>query len=392
MAADLYARSDALREANDPARVRDLVAAGWALIEADRVTAAGQRFQLAREIAQILEDETAGLSADLSDLYLRTSTDPEGAIEALRERIEDALPRLTRLELDEDLALAYYLRSLVHMSDCHAGEARNDAGRAVRHAEASGDRGLLFNAAQLRCVAGLMGDTPVTESRSDIEQFQRLFADSALARIRVATDSATALAMLGQFDEAWDLLAHADEVREEMHAGRESSALSHRGAVALVADRPKDAARAYTAAYERLMSIDDVGHASTCAGQAAVAFLRMGRNEEARHRAADCHRLSASDDVVNQHLWRRVEAVVLARERRHDDATILIGQAVAWVLRTDSLIDIADVNLCEAEVHALAGRPDQGRAAIARASEAFERKGATVGEHVVARRREELGL
>jgi hypothetical protein len=89
---------------------------------------------------------------------------------------------------------------------------------------------------------------------------------------------------------------------------------------------------------------------------------------------------------------RRVDAVVLARERRHDDATILIDEAVAWVLRTDALIDIADVNLCEAEVHALAGRPDQGREGIARASEAFARKGATVGEHVVARRREELGL
>ena len=284
MAASMYARADPLREANDPARVSDLVAEGWALIEADRVTDAGQRFELAREIAQTLGDETAGLSAELSDLYLRTSTDPEGAMEALREGIEDALPRLTRLELDEDLALAYYLRSLVHMSDCHAGESRNDARQAMRHTEASGDRGLLFNAAQLRCVAGLMGDTPVSESRTDIDQFQRLFPDSALARIRVATDGATALAMLGRFDEAWDLLADADGVREEMHAGRESSALSHRGAVALVADRPEDAARAYTAAYERLMSIDDVGHASTCAGQAAVALLRMGRNEQARIR------------------------------------------------------------------------------------------------------------
>jgi hypothetical protein len=160
----------------------------------------------------------------------------------------------------------------------------------------------------------------------------------------------------------------------------------------LVADRPEDAARAYTAAYERLMSIDDVGHASTCAGQAAIALLRMGRNEQARIRAADCRRLSASDDVVNQHLWRRVDAVVSARELRHEDATALIDEAVEWVLRTDSLIDIADVYLCEAEVHALAGRSDQGRAAIVRAIEAFERKGATVGVEVVARRREELGL
>jgi class 3 adenylate cyclase/tetratricopeptide (TPR) repeat protein len=390
-AAGLYARADALREPTDPGRVRDLVAAGWASIEADRVTDAEERFELAREVARTLGNETAGVSAELSTLFLRMATEPEGAADALRDAIDDALPRLARLELDAELALAYFLRAQVHM-DTHAGKSRNDADRAMHHAETSGDRVLLFNAAQLRCVAGLLGDTPVGESRGDIEEFQHRFQDSSFARIRVATDSATALAMLGRFDEAWDLLDRADEIGQQMHAGRESAALSHRGTVALLADHPEAAAPAFAAAFERLMSVEDVGHASTSAGELAVACLRMGRDEEARRWAGECRDLSASDDVLNQHLWRRVDAVLSARERRDDDAKNLIGEAVEWVLRTDSLIDLADVYLCESEVHALAVRPDQARRALSRAAEAFERKGATVGETIVARRRERLGL
>jgi class 3 adenylate cyclase/tetratricopeptide (TPR) repeat protein len=390
-AADLYARADRLRERDDPARPRDLVAAGWASIDADRMTDAARLFELAREVAQNLGNESAAGSAELSMLFLRMSTDPEGATDALRNAIEDTLPRLAHLELDGDLALAYYLRAQIKM-ETRAGEARNDAAEAMRHAEAAGDRVLLFNAAQLRCVAGLLGDTHVKDSRADIEEFQQRFPDSAFARIRVATDMATLLAMLGRFDEAWDLLDRADEIGQEMHAGRESAALSHRGAAALLADRPDAAEPAFAAAFERLMSVDDVGHASTSAGELAVAFLRMGRNEDARRWAARCRDLSASDDVLNQHLWRRVHAVVSARERRHDDAKILMDQAIEWVLLTDSLTEIADVYLCEGETYALAGRSDEARAALSRAAEAFERKGATVGDEIVARTRERLDL
>jgi class 3 adenylate cyclase len=390
-ASDLYARAAPLRERDDPARPRELVAAGWASIDADRMTDAARLFELAREVALTLGNEAAGDSAELSILFLRTSTDPEGATAALRDALEDALPRLARLEMDGDLALAHYLRAQIK-TETRAGEARNDAAEAMRHAEAAGDRVLLFNAAQLRCVAGLLGDTHVSDSRADIEEFQQRFPDSAFARIRVATDMATVLAMLGRFDEAWDLLDRADEIGQEMHAGRESAALSHRGAAALLADRPDAAEPAFAAAFERLMSVDDVGHASTSAGELAVAFLRMGRNEDARRWAARCRDLSASDDVLNQHLWRRVDAVVSARERRHDDAKILMDQAVEWVLLTDSLTEIADVYLCEGETYALAGRSDEARAALSRAAEAFERKGATVGDEIVARTRERLDL
>jgi hypothetical protein len=198
--------------------------------------------------------------------------------------------------------------------------------------------------------------------------------------------------MLGRFEEAWGLLDHVDEVMTEIHVGRETAALAHRGNVAFIGDHPEAAAPAFRSAYEKLMSIGDVGHASTYAGMLAEALLRLGKSKEAGQWAAECRQLSSSDDVVNQHVWRRVEAVTSAREGRDDDAAALINDAVEWVTRTDSLIDIADVYLCEAEVHALAGRTDQAHAALARAAETFEAKGATVGQGIVARRREELGL
>lgn len=84
-------------------------------------------------------------------------------------------------------------------------------------------------------------------------------------------------------------------------------------------------------------------------------------------------------------MWRTVEAVLAAREGRKEDADRLIGDAVAWADRSDDVMERAELCLDEAEIHYLARRDDEADAALDRARELFERKGATVGDAIVDR-------
>jgi hypothetical protein len=105
-----------------------------------------------------------------------------------------------------------------------------------------------------------------------------------------------------------------------------------------------------------------------------------------------CRDTTASDDVVNQHLWRTVEAVLAAREGRLGEADRLVAEAVDWAGRSDDLMERAELFLDEAEIHHLAGRDDRANEALDRARELYRRKGATVGGSIVDRRAAELGL
>ena len=96
--------------------------------------------------------------------------------------------------------------------------------------------------------------------------------------------------------------------------------------------------------------------------------------------------------MINQHLWRTVEAVIAAREGRREDADRFIGEAVAWADRSDSLMERAELCLDEAEIHHLAGRDDQALAALDRARTLYRRKGAIVGEDISDRHAAALGL
>ena len=141
-----------------------------------------------------------------------------------------------------------------------------------------------------------------------------------------------------------------------------------------------------------LVSLDNVANSSTSAGMRGLALLRLRRSDEARRWAGVCREMSSSDDVINQHLWRTVEAVIAAREGRREDADRLIGEAVAWADRSDSVMERAELSLDEAEIHHLASRDNEARAALDRARELFQLKGATVGEQIVDRHAAALGL
>src|SRR5262245_39716175 len=130
----------------------------------------------------------------------------------------------------------------------------------------------------------------------------------------------------------------------------------------------------------------DLGHASTAAGHRGLSCLQLGRLEDARRCATECRELSSSDDVVNQYLWRSVEAALLGREGRFDEADRLLEEADRWASQTDEFIDRIWLAMIEADIRLAEDRPGDARAALDRSLALAEAKGSvTIAERVRAR-------
>jgi tetratricopeptide (TPR) repeat protein len=198
--------------------------------------------------------------------------------------------------------------------------------------------------------------------------------------------------MVGRFDEARRLSDESMRLSIELRGSVPAGAYETRSRIESLAGNLEAAERFAAMGYEFLVSVDNVANSSTSAGMRGVALLRQGLLEDAHRWASICRETSSSDDVINQHLWRSVEAVIAARAGRAEEAGRMIEEAVAWADRSDTLMERAELRLAEAEIHHLAGRDDDARAALDQARELYRRKGATVGEDLVHRKTAALGL
>jgi len=388
----LLARAAALRAPDDPRRAWDLVELGWAHLNANDVNGAIRAFDEALEAARATGDEHAGAHADLGSTYAGCLLDPEATSETVTALLERLVPRFEGWGDDRGLARAYVLRSQIPWTLCQFERARQDSTLALRHARAAGDGTFEAFAANTRVVGGLLGSGNVEQIRADLADVEPQAARLPSLRVVILLGEAVIDALVGRFDEARRLLAEADALSHEV-LGREHGAVlewSHH--IETLAGDPVAADSYARRSYEWLHGAGDLAHSSTAAGLRAITSLELGHTEDARRFAAECRETSASDDVVNQFIWRSVEARLLAAEGRLDEAVGLIREAAEWAGRTDMLLEQAEIALEEAELYRMAGQIQDASSALRRAREAAERKGATVLVERADRRLTELGV
>ena len=118
----------------------------------------------------------------------------------------------------------------------------------------------------------------------------------------------------------------------------------------------------------------------------AGALLGQGRVDDAAEFADLARDTAPPEDASGQAWWRMVTAEVLARRGDVDEAVQLAEESTAILEGTDELLTLPDLVLRQGEVLRLAGRTDEANAALKRAVEVSERKGAVVE----ARRAREL--
>jgi tetratricopeptide (TPR) repeat protein len=387
----LLARATALRGPGDPRLVWDLIALGWVLLDSERAIEASAAFAQAHETARASGDERAEAHAQLGRWFSDWLIDPVKGTARVAESLDRLIPRFEARCDDRGLAVAYLCRSQIPWTLCLFERAREDSSLALKHARAASDETFERASAVFRLMSGLLGPADVRQTRADLADLQAQAIRFPSLRVQIGIGEAAIAAMLGQFEEARRLLREAHEASFEMFGETRTGLLEWSWRIEMYAADPKAAAACGQHLYDVLSERGDLAHSSTAAGELAISDLELGRLEDARRSATECRDTSGSDDVVNQVIWRRVEARLLADEGEIDEAVSLIREAVAWAERTDMLLEQAETAFDEAEVCRIAGRSDEARSALRRARDAAERKGATVLVERADRRLAELG-
>jgi tetratricopeptide (TPR) repeat protein len=322
-------------------------------------------------------DERAEAHASLGQVNVSWLLEPEGGSLAIGDLVDKLIPRFEGWGDERGLAFAYFSRGQVHWNACRFALARADASRALAHAEAAGDATFVRAAAITRVAAALLGASRVEELLADARDLEERASVHPMLRTVALIMRGTAAAMTGGIEEARALRIESFELGTELLGQPPPGQLEGSWRIETLCGDHVEAEVQARHGYERLADVGDVAHRSTTAGHWAVTCCHLGKWDDARRLSAECRETSASDDAVNQVLWRGVEAKLLAREGSFQEAERLALEGIEWAEGTDMLIEQSDAYSDLAEVYRMAGRADDARAALAEAMDRASRKGAT---------------
>jgi class 3 adenylate cyclase/tetratricopeptide (TPR) repeat protein len=387
---NLSRRAAALRAPDDPQRAWDLMALGWILGDADRAREMAETFDEALALAETTGDERAIAHASLGATFGRWLVAPEGGSDAIAALLDQVLPQLEAWADDQGLAIAYVCRSQIHWNACRFEEARRDCARAVPHAHAADDGTFERIALVTGAIAGALGPASADQILEDVEELQGRATVYPSLRLMSIDLTSAVHALRGNFDEARRLHDEELAVARELLGRVPSGFYEASWRLETLADDHAAAEMWAGRGYDQLASFGDHAHASTQAIFRGVSCYLLGRFDEARRYAAAGREMSASDDAINQYSWRSVEAKLLTREGRIDDAVRLIREAVQLAETTDEFLLRWLLCWDRADVAIAAGDPREARAALEQAVERAERKGAVVLVDRARRRLAEL--
>ena len=321
------------------------------------------------ERAAAAGDRVGELCASIQEVLIRTSLEPEGATEELATLAERALPVFEAAR--DDVALHIAHGALGHVANTRAQmDVMFQAyERAAVHAQRAGLPDMFVG---WRHTARFAGTTPL----SGLLAWQAEQESSELRSVWVSGRRAEALAMLGRFNEAREILS---ELRARLIDRGAVVALAELNSeisvdVELLAGDPGAAVKFGEEACRLLAELGKKSGLSGAAASLAKVLYVDGRLNEAEAWADRAAELGASDDALTQLLWREVKAKVLARLGEHREAERLAREAVALGDETDMLDAQGDAYADLAEVLALGNRPERAAEALEDALARYERK------------------
>jgi tetratricopeptide (TPR) repeat protein len=181
------------------------------------------------------------------------------------------------------------------------------------------------------------------------------------------------LAMLGRFDEAWEIAREADTRLQDL-TGRRAGGAAHLAEIATLAGDHELEAAYLKLQCEGLEEQGQLNFLSTYAPRLGRALCALGRHDEAEPLARLGREIGEEDDVATQAWWRQAQALVGAARGEHAEAEALMHEAVAIVGRTDALNFQGYALTDLAEVLRAAGHLREAAAALEEALERYERK------------------
>ena len=382
----LLERGESLLGADDTRMVGLLTDLGTALFEAGGLSAAEGVLQQASRLALAAGDECADAKLLLQQQFLGLQRASDGATEDAAATVERVIPVLARHGDEYGLCRAFRLRALVHWFAARTDAAADAWEQAAVHAMSAGaehERAeiLVWIASSL-----VYGPTPVADGIRRCEEIAAQVEGNLVAQAATLPKLAALHAMEGRFDVARTLLASSASAFEELGLGLNSAVSHHAALVELLAANAAEAERSLRLGYLALEQMGDKSLLSTTAAYLARAILTQGRDAEAARYAARSDELADVGDVSTQAMWRGVQACVLARSGRIEDAERLARAAVALLEASDFVNQQGEALLDLATVLEYDERRDAAGAALYASLRHFEQKGNTVAAAQVRNR------
>lgn len=355
--------------------------------------AAEREYEQVIAAADAVGDRPVAQHARLGQIETQWVQHPMERPQALRERLDDTIREFDRQQDPLGLANAYRLRANLDHSRGLSMGALQDVRHALTLAE--GDERLAARITQLYCVILFWGPTPLAEVRSRVEDRLQWARERELRSLEASTLTLLArIAILqGQVDDAQAFLAESKAV-VPLRPGRYAQLRRDAPAVELLTRAEATLSEALVhigagdlPAAELVLDESDkaleregknVARASVAALLAKVLLLQGDRDQEAAHYLEQCKRLALEDQIDVQIKWRSLQALMLAREGRVDEAERLAEQAISLAERTDQPGIRAEALADKAEVLRLARKPDEAARGARAAADLYEAKGCTI--------------
>ncbi len=372
--ARLLEHAAALLEWYEAARSEVLPALGVALFEAGRMA----------EATRVLDEAIVGAPeprlrarAQVERELIRLETETSVGFEPARRAADDARGILESEADEYGLCRVWTLRGKLEWHAGRVGSADEAWRTAAEKARLAGSGRELFDVVGWRATAAVLGPTPVDEALRECAEFRELVRASPIATASTLNPLALLRAMQGEFEAAERLLAQASEILREL-GGRRAGVSHLEASVWLLAGQPALAEAPLRADLETLAAMGESDTLATTTALLAQSVYAQGRTREAGELCRMADRAAAAEDSITQAIWRGVEAKVLAREGRCDEAETLAREAVALVAPTDLLSHRGDAMLDLADVLRICERMDEADSATRAGIALYERKGNVV--------------
>jgi predicted ATPase/class 3 adenylate cyclase len=356
-----------------------LLALGGALIEAGGLEKAEGFLREAALAAHEVQDESVESRVLVEQQFLQLLHVTKGGTEEAARTIERVVPVFERSDDHDGLCSACRLEALLHWYEAHAAAAAEAWEEAAGHAGRAGDDHARADSLTWIASSLWFGPTPVIEGIDRCEQIRIEVSGHLESEAQVLRHLGGLHAMNESFELASDLLATSNAVFADLGPTLANASTSHIEAVAeMLAGDHSGAEASLRSGFEALERMGEQAFLSTTAAFLARAVFAQERDDEAEELAQLSAQLTAPGDLLTQVLWRGVQARVLARRGRLEEAEELAREAVSLAERTDFLVHRGDALVDLAYILQDRGRMEEAAAAAAEALHLHEEKGNVV--------------
>jgi tetratricopeptide (TPR) repeat protein len=378
-AANLLQRAATLLPPGHAERPRLRLDAAEALTEQGGFDEAGAMLHAAIDEAHELSDRVLEATAQIQELELLYTVDPEAVEPTIVAGVEEHLPELEALEAHDGLARAWRLIMFVREMGLQWGESEAAAQRTLQHARLAGNRLMVARAIPSLGYCALSGPTPVPEAiercRALLEEVRgdrkpEALLEAALSHLE---------AMRGNVEESRALYRASRAKLEELGWTFLAAQTSFdSGPVEMLAGDLEAAEAELRRDFDALERMGETNYISTTAAFLAEVLYRQGDLDGAEEHTKISEELAAQDDVSSQFRWRSVRGKILAARGDTAEGEKLAREAVAMIQASDDLNSQGEALIDLAAVLRRAGRTGEATEAARESLALFDAKGNTV--------------